>query len=314
MFTCSMLLANSFARVLLHTETRTCEHMCSHTHRLPDTRTHIHNYSHPQKNIPRDSLHLCQHSILPALTSSVSHTLWSMQTSFESIYPSVLSLSLSLLSPCLCSSFALLSPPSLPSPLLVTYVLKIHISRFQTVHIVLSLTFSAVGRNPGKKAGLGGRSVCGVLTERDREGERVTDRQEEQYIGTDGETNRHTDKHKAVGAKTNTQRRIYIYIYIQYMWREMGVKTLTAHNRKHYFRVGKRGTGALAEGHRKEIKFNVLTELNKTHRQPLNYTTRLLCVGYDYSQYQTSICVCVCVCLHVSNSRRADSNGCHLPQ
>lgn len=213
MFTCSMLLANSFARVLLHTETRTCEHMCSHTHRLPDTRTHIHNYSHPQKNIPRDSLHLCQHSILPALTSSVSHTLWSMQTSFESIYPSVLSLSLSLLSPCLCSSFALLSPPSLPSPLLVTYVLKIHISRFQTVHIVLSLTFSAVGRNPGKKAGLGGRSVCGVLTERDREGERVTDRQEEQYIETDGETNRHTDKHKAVGAKTNTQRRIYIYIH-----------------------------------------------------------------------------------------------------
>lgn len=169
-----------------------------------------------------------------------------------------------------------------------------------------------MGRNPGKKAGLGGRSVCGVLTERDREGERVTDRQEEQYIGTDGETNRHTDKHKAVGAKTNTQR--HIYIYIQYMWREMGVKTLTAHNRKHYFRVGKRGTGALAEGHRKEIKFNVLTELNKTHRQPLNYTTRLLCVGYDYSQYQTSICVCVCVCLHVSNSRRADSNGCHLPQ
>lgn len=60
---------------------------------------------------------------------------------------------------------------------------------------------------------MGGRSVCGVLTERDREGERVTDRQEEQYIGTDGETNRHTDKHKAVGAKTNTQTQIYIYIH-----------------------------------------------------------------------------------------------------
>lgn len=81
------------------------------------------------------------------------------------------------------------------------------------MHIVLSLTFSAVGRNPGKKAGLGGRSVCGVLTERNREGERVTDRQEEQYIGTDGETNRQTQGSRSKDKHTETQIYIYIYTY-----------------------------------------------------------------------------------------------------
>lgn len=119
---------------------RTCVHMCTHSH--TSTNIAIHEY------VPRDSLHLCQHSILPALTSSVSHTLRSMQTSFESIYPSVLSLSLSL---CLNSVALLLSSrPSLffPSPVVVTYLVKIppSVTRLQTVHIVLSLTFSALRR------------------------------------------------------------------------------------------------------------------------------------------------------------------------
>lgn len=48
-----------------------------------------------------------------------------------------------------------------------------------------------------------------------------------------------------------------------------------------------------AEGQREEIKFHVLTELNRKHSQPYNYTARLHCVGYDYGQYQPSIRVSV---------------------
>lgn len=50
---------------------------------LACTFPHMHKCS--CRYLPGDSLHLCQHSILPAFTSSVTYTLGSMQTSFESI-------------------------------------------------------------------------------------------------------------------------------------------------------------------------------------------------------------------------------------
>lgn len=67
MITCSMLLTNSAALAPLPSR-------CTHAGTCAHTRTHsdMHQYSH--KYIPRDSLHLCQHSILPALTSCFSHT------------------------------------------------------------------------------------------------------------------------------------------------------------------------------------------------------------------------------------------------
>lgn len=112
--------------------------------------SHVHTYTHINtctnitihKFIPRDSLHLCQRSILPALISYVSHTL-SMQTSFESICSSVLSLFLSVCVHRLLSSSPLLCPSLLE---LWRIWLKTPVSRLQTVHIVLSLTLSAVGR------------------------------------------------------------------------------------------------------------------------------------------------------------------------
>lgn len=135
MITCSMLLVQTQSlSPLIYTERCACEHMCTHLH------THMHKYS--SKYVLRDSLHLCQLSILPAFTSSVSYTPRSMQTSFESIYPSVLSLSLSPFS----FALPLSSVPPFPFPLVVTYLVKIPVSCFQTVHIVLSLTFSALGR------------------------------------------------------------------------------------------------------------------------------------------------------------------------
>lgn len=83
------------------------------------TFTHMHKCS--CKYIPGNSLHLCQRSISPAFTSSVSYTLRSMQTRLESLYkPSVLTLSFSP-----CSFAPRFSVPPFPFPLFVT-------SRFKT--------------------------------------------------------------------------------------------------------------------------------------------------------------------------------------
>lgn len=133
-------LQTQLLSLLLHTERHICKQMCTRT--FTHRHTDMHKYS--SRYIPRDSLHLCQLSILPALTSSVSYTLRSMQTSFESIYPSVLALSRSL-SPCLTLPVHLLysSPNSLPRslPVVVTYLVKIHVSRFRCAYS--ALTFSA---------------------------------------------------------------------------------------------------------------------------------------------------------------------------
>lgn len=63
----------------------------------------------------------------------------------------------------------------------------------------------------------------------------------------------------------------------------MGVKTLNAHKRKYCPGMRKKKNPA-AEGRRKEIKFNMLTELNKILCQPYNHTARLLCVGHEHGQ------------------------------
>lgn len=134
MITCSMLLTHSTALTpLTYRET----HMRAHVH----THLHTHTCTNIATNTYPGTVFICASTPSCLRSRPVSYTLRSMQTSFESIYPSVLSLSLSLpvhlLSP---------SPLSLPFPLVVTYLVKIPVSRFQTVHIVLSLTFSALGR------------------------------------------------------------------------------------------------------------------------------------------------------------------------
>ena len=180
----------------------------------------MHQYSH--KYIPRDSLHLCQHSILPALTSCFSHTEEHADQLWVNISLCTLSLSLSLtlslsLSLCLCW-FLLSSPPSLPLPL------PLHLWRIwlksQSVACRLCI-YSAVTHFLSTGDGFkekGGVSVCVcvcVCVRDGRESHRQTGRARQRDRWGDGPT---ADRQTPV--KTSTHRQINK----QWKERKMSVK------------------------------------------------------------------------------------------
>lgn len=123
--------------------------MLRQTHVHTPSNTHMHKYSH--KHVPR--VFICASAPSCLLSHPLFLTHWGAWRPALSQYkPSLLSfyLSLSLSLPVHLLASSPLSLP-LPSHLVVTYVVKILVSRLQTVHIVLSLTFSTMGRFMGKQ-------------------------------------------------------------------------------------------------------------------------------------------------------------------
>lgn len=121
------------------------KHMC--THLQTHTCTNIATSTYPgSSSVP--ALHLaCFHILCFLHTEEHEDQLW---VNINPLYSLSISLSLSLPVHLLASS-----PLSLPLPshLVVTYVVKILVSRLQTVHIVLSLTFFNNGQIYGKTRG-----------------------------------------------------------------------------------------------------------------------------------------------------------------
>lgn len=159
---------------------------------------HVRTHAHTQTctniatNTYAGTVFICASTPSCLLSRPVSHTLRSTKTSFESIYPSVLSLSL-----CLCWFLLLSSPPSLPLPL------PLHLWRIwlksQSVACRLCI-YSAVTHFLSIRDGFketrekGGVSVCLCVYGMR---EKVTDRRAERDRETDEETDRHqTDRHQ----------------------------------------------------------------------------------------------------------------------